>query len=76
MTVAHSRCSDPLLQWAPLQDGGRRELIAWLMWNDANGVWTDEDSVAEGMRPITLQEARTSMLKVLAENRIPARPTP
>jgi hypothetical protein len=75
MSVAHSRFGDTLHQCALLRHGSRRELIAWLPWNDANGVWTDEDSAAAGMRPMSLREARTSMRKALAESRIPGGPS-
>jgi len=33
-------------------------LIRWLSWNDRHGVYTDEGSAAEGLPPITLEEAR------------------
>jgi hypothetical protein len=36
----------------------RSFLIRWLSWNDRHGVYTDEDSAAEGLPPITLEEAR------------------
>jgi len=36
----------------------REYLIRWLSWNDRHGVYTDEDSKAEGLPPITLEEAQ------------------
>ena len=36
----------------------REQAIKWLCWNDPNGIYTDEDSEAEGLQPITLQEAK------------------
>lgn len=39
----------------------REDLIAWLCWCDGNGVWTDEDTVAEGGDPMTLDEAWESV---------------
>ena len=35
-------------------DSARDAVAAWLAWNDPNGVFTDADSAAEGMRPISL----------------------
>lgn len=35
----------------------RELLIKWLVWNDKNGIYTDSDSIAEGMQPLTKQEA-------------------
>jgi hypothetical protein len=36
----------------------REQAIKWLCWNDPHGIYTDEDSKAEGLQPITLQEAK------------------
>jgi hypothetical protein len=36
----------------------REYLIRWLSWNDCHGVYTDDDSKAEGLLPITLEEAQ------------------
>ena len=35
----------------------RETLIGWLCCVDGNGVWTDEDMVAEGWGPMGLQDA-------------------
>ena len=35
----------------------REILIEWLVWNDRNGVYRDEDSKAEGYKALTLEEA-------------------
>ena len=59
---------NPTVQARLLETGTREEIIAWLMWNDANGVWSDEDSEAEGWKPITLEAARTAMRKSLVES--------
>lgn len=62
----------PFALWSDSQhmrlvvDGTREELIAWLCWNDPNGTYTDRDSVAEGMRAITLEEARRIMCDQIA----------
>ena len=37
----------------------REQAIKWLCWNDPHGIYTDEDSAAEGLQPITLTEAKT-----------------
>lgn len=43
----------------PIVDTNSREsLIAWLCWNDRNGCYTDEDSIAEFGSPATLEELR------------------
>ena len=35
----------------------RETLIKVLKWNDPNGIYSDEDSEAEGLDPITKEEA-------------------
>ena len=55
-------------QLALLSSGSREDIIAWLVWNDRNGIYTDEDSVAEGYPPLTLDSARVLMRKVLDES--------
>ena len=35
----------------------RETLIKVLEWNDRNGMYSDEDSEAEGLDPITKEEA-------------------
>jgi len=35
----------------------RETLIEVLEWNDPNGIYSDEDSEAEGLDPITKEEA-------------------
>ena len=40
-----------------LEDLSREELIELLVTNDPNGTWTDSDSIAEGMSPLTKEEA-------------------
>ena len=61
---------NPAGQASILKTGTREEIIAWLVWNDPNGVWTDKDSEAEGWRPITLEAARAAMQKSLAESEV------
>lgn len=62
---------NPEVQSRLLESGSREEIIRWLVWNDANGVWTDEDSEAEGWSPITLEAARAAMRRALAESHAP-----
>jgi hypothetical protein len=52
-----------------LKDGTREDLICWLVWNDANGVYTDVDSVAEGYAPLSLELARETMQSILFRDR-------
>lgn len=42
--------------------GTRETIIDWLCWNDPNGTYTDRDSIAEGMKRMTLEEACRIML--------------
>ncbi|MFO1044808.1 MAG: hypothetical protein U0941_23800 [Planctomycetaceae bacterium] len=49
---------DPDFQQRLLHTGTREELIAWLCWNDPNGIYTDEASWAEDRPPLTLELAR------------------
>ena len=49
---------DPDFQQRLLQTGTREDLIAWLCWNDPNGIYTDEASWAEDRPPLTLELAR------------------
>ena len=51
-----------------MTSNNRERVISWLCWHDPNGVYTDEDSEAEGMSPLTLDEARQIMRDQLAEN--------
>jgi hypothetical protein len=48
-----------------LSSGTREDIIAWLVWNDRNGIYTDEDSRLEGYPPLTLESAREQMQKTL-----------
>jgi hypothetical protein len=41
----------------------KEELIKWLMKNDSNGCYSDEQSKGEGMQPMTRQEALEIALK-------------
>lgn len=43
----------------------RTELIEWLAWNDRNGLFLDEDAIAEGYPPLTEQEARMCVYGII-----------
>ena len=60
---------DPRKQRNILTNGTREDLIEWLIWNDPNGVWSDSDSVAEGKIPISIEQARKAMRRMLTDNR-------
>ena len=62
---------DPLEQRAILTEGTRRDLIGWLEWNDPNGCYSDADMEAEGLDPLTLEEAREAMRRQVIENAEP-----
>jgi hypothetical protein len=51
-----------------LKTFNREELIAWLCWNDRNGIYTDEESEREGFEPITLEEAKEIAIRQKTEN--------
>jgi hypothetical protein len=40
-----------------VDENDRDSLIAWLAWNDRNGLYTDDDCDAEGWPRMTLQDA-------------------
>jgi len=48
-----------------LKVGSREQLICWLVWNDPNGIYTDDDSLAEGYSPLSLEQARETMQEIL-----------
>ena len=41
-----------------LQTGTRDEIIAWLIWNDPNGYYSDADSAAADRASLKLDQAR------------------
>ena len=65
--LTHGLFLEPAVQQWLLHNGTREEIIAWLKWNDGNGVYTDEESASEGYPPLTLATAREAMSRVLAE---------
>ena len=48
MAVEHP-FHDFKVQLELLTHGTREQLIAWLAWNDRNGIWSDEDSRTNDM---------------------------
>ena len=42
--------------------------MAFLVWNDRNGVYTDEDCEAEGYGLLTLETARLLVVKAIEES--------
>ena len=49
-----------------LQSNDRQRIIAWLAWNDRNGVYSDADCKSEGWRPLSLKEAKQLMRQILS----------
>lgn len=49
-----------------LQYGTREQIIAWLVWNDPNGTYTDRDSEAEKLSRLTIEDARRIMLEQIS----------
>lgn len=47
----------------------REKLIGWLQWNDANGIWSDEDMLANDMDPMTVEDAVDQVMMFVEENR-------
>lgn len=43
----------------------REQLIDWLVWNDGNGCYSDQDSESEGLMPLTLESARLLVVKAI-----------
>jgi hypothetical protein len=41
-----------------LAHGDRDDLIQYCAWNDANGIWTDEQCRREGYEPATVEDLR------------------
>lgn len=45
----------------------RKKLIDWLCWNDANGIWTDKDMLANDMDPMSQEEAVDQIMAFVEE---------
>ncbi|MES2268628.1 MAG: hypothetical protein V4520_17815 [Bacteroidota bacterium] len=48
----------------------RTDIIEWLMWNDSNGVYSDEQSLKEFGAVMSREEGLEIMLRQAEENRI------
>jgi hypothetical protein len=48
----------------------RNDIIEWLAWNDANGIYHDELSLKEFGYVMTRDEGLEIMIRQLAENRV------
>lgn len=48
----------------------REDLIEWLMWNDPNGVYSDEQSLKEFNNRMSKAEAIEIFLRQAEENRV------
>jgi hypothetical protein len=59
---------DPDFQNQLLRYGTREELIAWLCWNDPNGIYSDDDSIAEERLPLELDQAREIIRKQITRD--------
>jgi hypothetical protein len=48
----------------------RSDIIEWLMWNDPNGIYSDESSLREFGAVMTREEGTEIMLRQAEENRV------
>lgn len=48
----------------------RGQLIDILVQVDANGMWTDEDSIAEGHEPLTIDEVKEYIVNMFSEQTV------
>lgn len=48
----------------------RTDIIEWLMWNDRNGIYSDESSIREFGQVMTIEEGAEIMLRQAEENRV------
>lgn len=48
----------------------RTDIIEWLMWNDPNGVYSDEQSLKEFGAVMSREEGLEIMLRQAEENRV------
>src|SRR5690606_11001288 len=47
----------------------REKVIEWLAWNDVHGIFLDEDSIAEGYKPLTKEHAAICVFVVVMRSR-------
>ncbi|MFC0513104.1 hypothetical protein ACFFGT_02795 [Mucilaginibacter angelicae] len=48
----------------------RTDVIEWLIWNDRNGVYSDESSIREFGKAMSIEEGIEIMLRQAEENRV------
>lgn len=48
----------------------REDIMEWLMWNDPNGIYSDEQSLKELGSIMTREEGLEIMLRQVEENRV------
>lgn len=48
----------------------REDIIEWLMWNDPNGVYDDEQSLKEFGNKVSKEEALEIFFRQVEENRL------
>ncbi|WP_426672031.1 hypothetical protein ACPPVU_12430 [Mucilaginibacter sp. McL0603] len=48
----------------------REDIIEWLMWNDPNGIYSDEQSIKELRNIMSREEGLEIMLRQAEENRV------
>jgi hypothetical protein len=48
----------------------REDMIEWLMWNDPNGIYSDEQSLKELGNIMSREEGLEIMLRQVEENRV------
>lgn len=48
-----------------ISNGTREDVIYWLAWNDANGCFTDQDCIDEGLPKLNLVTAIETMVDTL-----------
>jgi hypothetical protein len=53
-----------------LEHGHREDVIEWLVWNDRNGIYSDEACEMEGVDKLTLESAK-ELMKSFISNRQP-----
>ncbi len=55
------------VQQSIITSNDRDRIIAWLMWNDRNGIYSDADCDNEGLPRLDLQMAMEYMITQIGE---------
>lgn len=66
--ISENDVYDPIEVYEILVSMTREQTITFLVWNDDNGTYRDEDCKVEGMQPLTESEAKLLAMKLLWEN--------